>query len=360
MDPNSINDNRDDFRNITFSGFQKSKAKQELLNCLYNGKIENACYWGAEFICSNHYLELWDIIILYYCKFIHCGNIKFPIYLSMRYNNFVTILHNGYNTNTLPMRNNKKIRKLFAEIICILCFSNKKHTYNEVKLNKTEEFDLTNISSKFKAPNMHYLDNVFKDDDPKELLIPFNELIYNLVNKNIIDTCYWYEWILEYENICKKKKKKCICQARAYSPNGHHNDIIWIVWDAIFYYANPENQSLINDNINNINNTENANIVYKIIKALYELFIIRYNTPIKRKRKFIIYFCFSLITENHNLNVHITNKNGEIVAITEKIDEIYKQIKKNEKNPGTDYLFNNLKKSNLEKTIEKIEMINNI
>lgn len=217
MDPNSINDTRDDFRNITFSGFQKSKAKQELLNCLYNGKIENACYWGAEFICSNHYLELWDIIILYYCKFIHCGNIKLPIYLVMRYNNFVTILHNGYNTNTLPMRNNKKIRKLFAEIICILCFSNKKHTYSEVKLNKSEEFDLTNISSKFKAPNMHYLDNVFKDDDPKELLIPFNELIYNLVNKNIIDTCYWYEWIIEYENICKKKKKKmfmsstCIC-----------------------------------------------------------------------------------------------------------------------------------------------------
>ena len=58
--------------------------------------------------------------------------------------------------------------------------------------------------------------------------------------------------------------------------------------------------------------------------------------------------------------MQITNKKGEIAAITDKIDEIYKQIKKNEKNPGTDYLFNNLKKSNLEKTIEKIELINNI
>ena len=57
---------------------------------------------------------------------------------------------------------------------------------------------------------VNYIDNVFKDDDPKELLIPLNELIYNLENNNIIDTCYWFEWILEFENICKKKKKKCL------------------------------------------------------------------------------------------------------------------------------------------------------
>lgn len=342
MEQDNINDVRTEFKNITFSKFQKSKAKQELLKSLYESKIENACYWCAEFICAGHFLDLWDIIILYYCKYIYSGNPKLPIYLSMRFDNFYSILNNGYSSNILILRNNNKIRKLFAEIICILCYSNKKHIYNEIKLNKNEEFDLVNISSKFKAPNMNYINEIFKDDDPKELLIPLNELIYSLESKNIIDTCYWLEWIIEYEIICKKKKKKCKAQARNYAPKGEQNDIIWILWDTIFYYSN------------------NFKIINKIIKSLYDLYIIKYSSSVKKKRKLILYYCFTLLIENVDLNIPIVNNSNEIEAIITKIDSIYKQIKKNEISPGTDYLFTNLKKSNIEKTIEKIEIINNI
>ena len=81
--------------------------------------------------------------------------------------------------------------------------------------------------------------NILKEDDPKELIVPINELVYNLVNKSIINVYYWYEWVIEYENICKKKKKKCVCQNRSYAPNGHIHDIIWIIWDIIFYYSDP-------------------------------------------------------------------------------------------------------------------------
>ena len=174
MNPDNIDDVRTEFKNITFSNFQKSKARQELLNCIYNSKIENANYWSAEFICAGHFLDLWDIIILYATKYVHCGNPKLPIYLNMRYENFSNIINSGYSSNIIVLRNNPKIRKLFSEIICILCYSNKKHNYQQVKLNKGQEFDLTNISSKFKAPNVSYVENIFKDDDPKELFIPFN------------------------------------------------------------------------------------------------------------------------------------------------------------------------------------------
>lgn len=360
MDTYSINDIRTDFKNITFSKYQKSKAKTELINSIYYNKIENACYWSAEFICAGHYLDLWDIIILYITKYIHHGNPKLSIYIAMRYNNFTSIIQNGYSNNILVLRNNNKIRKLFAEIICVLSYSTKKHIYQTVKLNKNTEFDLTSMSDKFNAPNINYVDNILKDDDPKELIIPINELVYNLSIKNIIDTYYWLEWVLEYENICIKKKKKCLCQARTYAPNNFHNDIIWIIWDILFYYSNPDTSNISNGL--NKDNKDNKNIIYKIIKSLFTLFTIKYKPCCKRKRKYILYFAFSLLVEITNFNIPIIGDNLDVKinAILEKIDIIYKDIKKNEVSPNTDYLFSNLKKSNMEKTIEKIELINNL
>ena len=352
MEVSSINDIREDFKNITFSKFQKSKAKNELIECIYNAKIENACYWTAEFICAGHFLDLWDIIIIYLSKYIHLGNPKLAIYIEMRYQNFITILNNGYANNIIALRNNQKIRKLFSEIICILCYSNKKHTYNKIKLNRNEEFDLVNISNKFKAPNTKYLENIFREDDPKELFIPINELIYSLTCKNIVDICFWYEWILEYENICKKKKTKCVCESRMYAPKNNQNDIIWLIWDTLFYYSNPNNKN--NYNINN------DDIINKIINSLYTLFVIKYNSSFKRKRKQLVYFAFSLLIENIDNNIKITNNNEKINAIINKIDTLYKDIKKNEISPNTDYLFTNLKKSNTEKLVEKLEIINNL
>ena len=352
MEPDNIDDVRTAFKNITFSKYQKSKARQELLTCIYNCKIENANYWAAEFICAGHFLDLWDIIILYATKYIHCGNPKLPIYLNMRYDNFTNIINSGYSNNIIILRNNTKIRKLFCEVICILCYSNRKHNFQQVKLNKLEEFDLPNISNKFKAPNIKFGENIFKDDDPKELFIPFNELIYSITSKNIIDACYWYEWIIEYENICKKKKKKCICQGRTYAPNGSHNDIIWIIWDILFYYADPENSF--------IKNTIYLPIIDKLIKSLFNLFIIKYKPTFKTKRKYIIYYAFSIFTDNIDFNTNITSESEKIQAIIEKINNLYREIKKNEESPNTDYLFKNIKKSNMEKTIEKIELINSL
>lgn len=352
MDPDNIDDVRTEFKNITFSKFQKSKARQELLTCIYNCKIENANYWAAEFICSGHFLDLWEIIILYATKYIHCGNPKLPIYLNMRYDNFSSIINSGYSNNIIILRNNTKIRKLFCEIICILCYSNKKHNYQQIKLNKLEEFDLPTISNKFKAPNIKFIENIFKDDDPKELFIPFNELIYSITTKNIIDACYWYEWIIEYENICKKKKKKCICQGRSYAPHGTHNDIIWIIWDILFYYADPKNSF--------IKNTKYLPIIDKLIKSLFNLFIIKYKPTFKTKRKYIIYYAFSIFTDNIEFNTNIITEHEKIQAIIEKINNLYREIKKNEESPNTDYLFKNIKKSNMEKTIEKIEILNNL
>jgi hypothetical protein len=48
-----------------------------------------------------------------------------------------------------------------------------------------------------------------------------------------------------------------------------------------------------------------------------------------------------------------------VLNIISKIDKIYLQVKKNEIGPKTDYLFKGMKNKNFEKTIQRLEQLNN-
>ena len=348
MDSIDINDIREQnaFKGITFSEFKKTDVKKELLSSLIQSKIEPACYWSVELICAGHYSDLWEVLLMFYVKRIHLGNPKMASYLDLRVNNFRDIVSSGFTTDLLRLRNNPKVRKMFCEIICVLCEAKRKHSFESVKIKKTE-FDLTHMTDRLKAPDMHFIDEVFLPDDPKELFIALNEFAYNISDKgrNSMQSCYWIEWILEFEKICTQQNETLRCERRTFAQvePKQQMDIIWIVWDVIL------NES-----------SKKPKIIQNIVNSVLSLFTLRYGGGCAKKRKYYLYFVVELLVAPCNLQEDIVKDKEKVSHIVDKINLIYKQIKQNEVSPNTDYLFNNVGKSNLDKTIEKLEKMNTL
>jgi len=73
-----------------------------------------------------------------------------------------------------------------------------------------------------------------------------------------------------------------------------------------------------------------------------------------------MYFVIELFTENFQFNEKIVKDKEKIQNVIDNINIIYKQIKKNEHSPNTEYLYNNLNASNLQQSIAKLEKMNAI
>jgi len=350
-DSSEINDIRTgpQFKGITFSKYKKTDVRKQLIESMKNGKLEPAANWSAELICAGHYMELWEIILHYTGKHIHLGNPKIVIYLQMRYEIFRNIMAQGQYLNELQLRNHPTIRKMFAEIISTLTLSNRKHSFEPIKINREEEFDMTQMTERLKAPSMNYAEEIFKKEDPRELFIAINEFSYQISadSHTTISACYWIEWLIDFDAICKKRKQPCLCEKRSKTPveKKFQRDIIWILWDSLFHYSEKINNKYID----------------KLMNSIYDIFCIKYTTASCKKRRYLLYFAVALLTEPVPTNIDLMTNKPIIQNVTDKINEVYKQIKKQEESPNTDYLFANLERENaFEKSMKKMDLMNSI
>jgi hypothetical protein len=200
------------------------------------------------------------------------------------------------------------------------------------------------MQTMLKAPNITYANIVFKPDDPKELFIAINELSYHLSDesKNTYNACYWLEWIIEFCLTCKKNSEDCLSERRTFMciEEKYKKDSIWIVWELFL----------------NISKNKKCKITEKIIESLLDMFCLKFTTGTKRKRKYILYNCVSILNDATDVSMTIWDDINKILFVSQKINVIYKEIKKNE-------IFNDKFqpkiKNNLTKSIEKLEIMSN-
>lgn len=348
-DNSLINDIRvhSQFKGFSFSEYKKTEVKNQFIENLKKNKIEQSCYWCAELACAGHFADIWECFLFFFGKHIHIGNPKITVYLEKRYQIFRNIMQQGFYVSELDLRNNNTIRILFAEIIVVLILSNKKQSFETIKIDRVEEFDITQMSDRLKAPNTFYAVDFFLPKDPKELFIAVNEFAYHISSerRNMTSACFWIEWIIEFDIICRNRKEPVYCERRKYEvENKFQKDIIWIVWDVLLNYS----RSL-------------GPFVENIMNSLLVIFCIKYTTACCKKRKYLLYFAVELLTENIPSNIELITDKKMIEIVTENIHQIYKQIKKNEKSPNTDYLFNNLEsQNNFAQSVKKMELLQNM
>jgi hypothetical protein len=346
-----INDIRNpgDFTGITFSKYKKTEVRTAFIDCMKKGKIEPSCNWCAELICAGHFMDVWEIILHYMAKHIHLGNPKLVIYLEKRYSVFRNIINQGHFSSEMQLRNNSTIRKLFAEVVCLLALSPRKHSFEPIKINRVEEFDITQMPERLTAPSVHYVEPIFLKDDPKELYIAINEFAYNISKdgQQIMKACYWIEWTIEFENVCVKRKQKCKCELRSRYDveNKYKKDTIWLIWDTLLYYCKQNGDPFIET----------------VMNSLLNLFCIKYTTAAAKRRRYLLYFAVGLLTDVVPKNIDIISDKTTLQAVVSQIDQVYKQIKKKEEAPKTEYLFNGINKNNtFENSIRRMELLNSV
>lgn len=218
-------------KQITVSGFKKSKVQAALKKAIISGDVSKSLTWAVELHISNYSKDLWKIVLTMMSKHINRENPLLPI-LVMRHHR-VMMSH----LTTVEPFNNQQCRNQVAEIIVILALSSK----NKIPTKQQVEKQF-NKPVQYNIPRSDFITASWKKDDEKALKTPINNLAHHILSHtNTKDTensaLYWLYKIFELDGKMKKEKKEIICSRRVnrFTDSEWATDYMWIIWDILFY-----------------------------------------------------------------------------------------------------------------------------
>jgi hypothetical protein len=236
----------------------------------------------------------------------------------------------------LSVRNSTPMRKLFAEVACCVCFAKRKHCVEAIKVTD-DDFDLDQLQSKFKAPHHEYVVDMWTEDDPVELWPAINELVYHVTQKQSRDACYWAEWILAFDGLCKQRREPIQCQRRAFPelslsiPDKHQHEAVWLLWDVLLQYNKQKSPS------------SSTPLSQSYVQALLALFAHNYTPAAGKRRKLLLYTALTWLTHPHadvtGVPILTTEQHQLTQHVIHNISAIYAQIKQNQIDSNTHWLF---------------------
>jgi hypothetical protein len=314
-----IIDNRtsDKFKKITFSGYKKIDVFNALFKSIESKKIENACNWITEIICSGYIEEIWNKLLIYSFDTININNPKLPNFLYKKN----TIFYNIYNNtkNKIDLRNNQNIRNLLFSIVVILSLSSKTKKYNKYPKLKDNDFDYNIFTNRLYAEMVILPEDFIHYNEPEELKVFFNE-IYTHLKNNIggYSKCiYWMTWLFEWE---KKNKKINTTQWFIDSrdvdvKDKFKSDLVWIMWDIILLESKNKDM-----------------FIKKQILSLYELYKYDFTMGKRNKRLPYLYCAVSYICNKLDSSIDIIYEKDILIQSQINNNKMFESKKINESN----------------------------
>ena len=200
-----------------------------------------------------------------------------------------------YNIMSMTdIRNNSDVRELVCEVAASLALCRKNKLPPLQKIKPEHDFQQITIQENLKSPSAHYGRHLAKKDDPLDIYIPFNELIFCLrpETRDITKALYWVSWILKYASRYKKEQKldlKCNFRNNVYIEDKYCNHIIWMIWEAVQDTANRSPQ---------------AGTLRQYIDCLYKLHCLRWTPALLKPRLCFLVVAIQFICESTTLDIH--------------------------------------------------------
>ena len=179
------------------------------------------------------------------------------------------------------------------------------------------DFQIENLYENLKAPNLKYIEYIYKQHDPKEYIVSFNELIYHLrETRQKTDIHFWINWIIQYDILCRKKKKHILCCQRTFFMDKNEKlskNIIWIIWDILLKMSKDKKNQKMSQSV----------------ESIFELFTIKYTVACNKSRVYMIYHCIELLLLDKKIdwNIDLLRNKEALKNIETNMEVIFEQIK---------------------------------
>jgi len=311
----------DDFKKTTFSGYKKKDVFIVLFKSIETKKIENACNWLTECLCSGYLEETWQKLLCFSSNIITINNPNLPNYLykkNVLLYNIVNNIDKKKTNETINLRNNQTIRNLFFSIVTIFALSSKTKRYDKYPKLKDADFNFDTISKRF-TTTVYILPGEFIHyNEPEELKLVMNEIYTHLKNKigGYEKALLWTFWIIEWEKRNIKAKNAWHIDNRDIDVQDKFKaDLVWILWELI------------------ILETQNRdNFIKKQILSLYELYKFQYTSRKRNKRLPYLYQSICYLTHNINMNIPLIFDKTIYIQACINNNQMFKSKKINEHN----------------------------
>jgi len=316
----AINDPRTvvDFQRFTFSGHLRTHVYKVLDENIKLGHADYACYWSLELLCSGLVHSLWQTLFESAARHINRAAPNVFLYLINAYERFAPFEQKYSILAMTDMRNNGEARSAVCEAAATVSLTKKGKLTNLPTIKPDHDYSPLTMQENLKAPSSNYARHIAKPEDPLDLYVALNELVYCLraESRDFMKSLYWIAWILKFASIYKKTNKQAL--VFAYRPNSfidqsYGRDPVWLIWEVVMDSARTSPQT---------------GVLIPYIDALFKLHCLRWNPSVAKSRLCFLVCACQFICESNTLDVHypVPQNNGIIKGITVNIPQWIKSI----------------------------------